>query len=61
VPTKEQLEAARKAVEAVDWARVDRTTDREIEAAVDADDILATPAELEAAVANARARKTAAE
>jgi hypothetical protein len=37
VPTKEQLEAANKAVKDVDWKKLDAMTDDEIDAAAEAD------------------------
>jgi hypothetical protein len=37
VPTKEQLEAANKALKDVDWKKLDAMTDDEIDAAAEAD------------------------
>jgi len=37
VPTKEQLEAANKALKDVDWKKLDAMTDAEIDAAAEAD------------------------
>ncbi|MDZ4689960.1 hypothetical protein [Terricaulis sp.] len=37
MPTKEQLEAANKALKDVDWKKLDAMTDAEIDAAAEAD------------------------
>lgn len=63
MPTKEQLEAADKALDKVDWEKIDALTDEQIEAAAeaDADNPPATDEELARAWRVTPISKTAAE